>query len=131
MAHRLQVLNLIHVEVFTMQPVPQPLAQHRSPHLAGVVAIERQQIVHGANALGVQPLLHARADARQVAQRQLPQSSRQNVRSQRHQPIGLLHVAGHLGEIAIRGQTDGAADHRANALQNARLHLPPQLHRCQ
>ncbi len=41
MAHRLRMLGLIKIEVFPLQPVPQPLAQHRSPNLAGMLAIQR------------------------------------------------------------------------------------------
>ena len=103
--------SLGHLEVFAAQPVPEPLAPHRSPHLAGLLAIERQQIVHGVNALFVQPLLGARADAGQIAQRELVQRLGQNVERQRHQAVGLFHVAGDLGEIAIGREADRAAQH--------------------
>ena len=96
--------------------MPQPLAPHRSPDLAGLLAIERQQIVHGANAFFVEPLLRARADAGQIAQRELVQRLGQNVERQRHQAVGLFHVAGDFGQVAIGGQAHRAAQRFADVL---------------
>ncbi len=110
------MLELRHLEVFATQPVPQPLAPHRSPNLAGLLAVERQQIVHGVNALFVQPLLCARANAGQIAQREPAQRLGQNVERQRHQAVGLFHVAGHLGKVAIGRQPHRTAQHRSHAL---------------
>ncbi len=70
-ADGLEVLGLGHVEVFAVEPVPEALAPDRAPELAGLFAAEGQQILHGVDALGVQPLLSARADAGQVAQGEL------------------------------------------------------------
>ena len=53
------------------EPVPEALAPHRAPELAGLLAVERQQIVHGVDAFFVEALLSARADAGQVAQGEL------------------------------------------------------------
>ena len=58
-------------------------------------------------------------------------ASGKNVQRQRHQAVGLFHVAGHLGQVAVGGQTHRAAHHRADPLPDARLHLPAQLHRRQ
>ena len=52
----------------------------------------------------------------------------QNVQRQRHQAVGLLHVAGHLGQVAVGGQAHRAAQHRSDPLPDARLHLAAQLH---
>ena len=98
-----------HLEIFAAQPVPKPLAPHRSPDFAGLLAIEREQIVHGANAFFVQALLSARADAGQIAQGELVQRLGQNVERQRHKAVGLFHVAGDFCEIAIGGEPHGAA----------------------
>ena len=130
-AQRLQMLGLGHVEVLAPQPVPQPFAPHRAPKLAGPFAVERQQLFHRLDALVVQPLLGLRADAGQVAQRELAQGFGQDVERKRHQPVGLLHVAGHFSQIAVGGQADRTAHHGADPLQDAPLHLPAQLHRRQ
>ena len=131
MAQRLQMLGLRHIEVFASQPVPQPLAPNRSPQLAGLLAVKRQQFIHGSDSLIDKPLLRACADAGQIAQRELAQGLRQNVQRQRHQAVGFLHVAGHLGQITVGRQTDGAAHHGAHLIKNSRLHPPAQLHRRQ
>ena len=45
----------------------------------------------------------------------------QNVEGEGHQAVGLFHVAGDFGEIAVGGETDGAAQHGADALANVWL----------
>ena len=52
----------------------------------------------------------------------------QNVERERHQAVGLFHVAGDFGEVAIGGQADGTAQHGADPLADARLDLAAQLH---
>ena len=125
------MLRLRHIEVFALQPVPQPLAPHRSPKLPRLFAVELEQILHAPDPLLVQPNLCSRPDPRQIAQRELPQRFRQNVQRQRHQPIRLFHVTGHLGQVPIRRQPHRTAQHRSHALADPRLHPPAQLHRRQ
>jgi hypothetical protein len=96
-----------------------------------VFAVERQQLLHSADALLVEPLFSAGANAGQVAQGKGAQSLRQNVERQSHQAVGLFHVAGNLGQKAIGGQTDGTAHHGADRFQDARFHALAQLKRGQ
>ncbi len=69
----------------------------------------------------LQALLSARADAGQVAQGELVQRFGQNVERQRDEAVGLFHVAGDFGEIAVGGEAHGAAQHGADVLADARL----------
>ena len=127
-ADRFLVLGLGQLEVFAAQPVKEPLAPHRSPDFAGLLAVEREQIVHGVDAFFVQPLLSARADAGQIAQRELVERLGQNVERQRHQAVGLFHVAGDFGEIAVGGEADGAAQHFADAVADCCLDSKAEIH---
>ena len=115
------MFELGHLEVFAAQPVPEPLAPHRSPEFAGLLAVEREQLVHGVEAFFVEPLLGARADAGQIAEGELVQRFGQNVEGEGHKTVGLFHVAGDFGEVAIGGEADGAAQHGADALANGAL----------
>ena len=103
------------------------LAPHRSPKFSGPLTVERQKIVHGVDAFLVEPLLRARADAGQIAEREPPESFRQNVKRERHQAVGLFHIAGHFGEIAIGGQAYGAAQHLADALADSGLYAEAEV----
>ena len=106
-----------------------PLAPDRSPHFAGLFAVERKQIVHGANAFFVQALLSARANAGQIAQRELMQRLGKNVERQRHEAVGFFHVAGHFGEIAVGGETDRTAKTLAGLFANRSLYAEAKIER--
>ena len=67
MAQGLQMLGLRHIEVLASQPVPKPLTPHGTPKLAGLFAVERQQLFHGADALLIELLLGLDSDAGQIA----------------------------------------------------------------
>ena len=110
---------------------PRSQCQSRSPHTDPQISpacsrSSASRSIHGVKAFFVQPLLRARADARQVAQRELMQRFGQNVERQRHQAIGLFHVAGNFGEIAIGGEAHGAAQHRPTRSRIAALTRMPR-----
>jgi hypothetical protein len=74
-------------------------------------------------------LLSLSADAGQVAESELGERFRQNVERQSDQAVGLFHVTGYLGQIAVCGQTHRTAHHGAYALADARLDLAAQFER--
>ena len=86
-------------------------------------AVERQQLLHVGDALGVQANLGARADAGQVAQVEMGDGPRQLRGQEPDQPVRLLHVAGDLGQVAVGRHADGAAQRLADLLVDALLDL--------
>src|SRR5208337_1034644 len=83
-ADGLLMFELRHLEVLAAQPVPKPLSPHRSPDFAGLLAIEREQLVHGVKAFFVEPLLRARANAGKIAERELAERFGKNVEGEGH-----------------------------------------------
>ena len=116
MADGFLMFQLRIVEVFAAQPVPQFFPANAAPGVVHLLARKRQQLRHSADAGVVQTPLHARANAGQVAQHQAAERGFQNVRSQRHQAVGLLHVGGDLGQVAVRRKTHRAAQRRPHML---------------
>ncbi len=81
-----------------------------------------------SDALLVQAFLHARADAGQIAQRQVHQRARQQVLGERNQAVGLVHVGGDLRQVAVRREADGAAQCCSDMLADGGLHATRQIH---
>jgi len=119
MADGLEVLGLRHVKVFAAEPVPEALAPDGAPELAGLFAVEREKLLHGADSFFVEALLGFRADAGEVAEGELAQGFREKVEREGDKAVGFFHVAGDLGEVAIGSEADGAAQGGSNALANA------------
>jgi hypothetical protein len=109
MADGLEVLGLRHVKVFAAQPVPEALAPDGAPELAGLFAVEREKLLHGADALFVEALLSLCADTGEVAEGELAEGLGEQVEREGDKAVGLFHVAGDLGEVAIGSEADGAA----------------------
>ncbi len=120
-AEGFEVVGFGHVEVFAAQPVPEALAPDGAPELAGLFAVEGEQIAHGVDAFVVEALLGAGADAGQVAEGELAEGFREDVEREGDEAVGLFHVAGHLGEIAVGGEADGAAQHGCRLARGWRL----------
>src|SRR5271165_4835298 len=117
------------VEVLAAQPMPELLAANASPYGVHLLTSQLQQLLHRANSALMQPLLHPCANPRQIAWRQCAQSSMQQVGSQRDQPVGLFHVGGDLRQIAVRRQSDRAAQSRAGPVTDRLLDPPRKVER--
>ena len=91
------------------QPVVQAVAPDGVQELVHAVAVEREELLHGGDALGVEADLGAGADAGEVAEVEMGDGARQLRGQQADEPVGLLHVAGDLGEVAVGRHADGAA----------------------
>jgi len=73
-------------------------------------AIQGQQIGHSANALGIEADLGAGAYAGEIAEDEVGDGVGELAGKKADEAVGLLHVAGDLGEIAIGGHAYGAAE---------------------
>src|SRR5258707_4337084 len=121
MADGFQMLGFCHVEVFALQPVPQTLSPNRFPKLAGLLATEGEQFRHGADAFFVEALFSASADAGQVAEGEAAERLGEDVEGEGYEAVGLFHVAGNLGKVAIGGEANRATQERPDLLLDARL----------
>ena len=52
----------------------------------------------------------------------------QNVEGQRDKAVGLFHVAGDLGQVAVGGEANRTAHHGADSFDDAGLHFAAQFH---
>ena len=118
-----------HVEVLAAQPMEEAFSPNRSPELAGLVALEGEQVVHGADSAFVQALFGACAHSRQVAESEPAEGLGQNVEGEGDQAVGLFHVAGDLCEVAVGGQAHGAVQAFAHPFADRGLHFAGQFHR--
>ena len=103
------------------QPVVEAVAPDGVPQRVHAGAVEREQLLHGGDALGVEADLGARADAGQVAQFEMRDGARQLRGQQADEAVGLLHVAGDLGEVAVGRHADGAAQRLADVVLDGLL----------
>ena len=69
----------------------------------------------------LQPLLHARADAWQVAWRQRGQGVMQHVRRQGYQAVRLFHVGRYFGQVPVGRQANRAAKRGSRPCGGPRL----------
>jgi hypothetical protein len=76
--------------------------------------VEGKKLLHGGDAFFVQAGLSVRAYSGQVAEVEMSDGARELRRQQAYEAIGLLHVAGDFGEVAIGRHADGAAQGYAN-----------------
>ena len=105
------------------QPVVHAVAPDGVHQLVHAFAVEREELLHGGDALGVETDFSAGANAREISQLQMSDGARQLRREQADEPIGFLHIAGDLREVAIRGHADGAAQGDAHVLVDGLLDL--------
>ena len=127
MADGLEVFGLGHVEVFATEPVPESLAPDRSPDLACLLGVERHELGHGCEAALVEALLGAGADTGQVAEGEATEGFRKDVEGKSDEAVGLFHVAGDFGEVAIGSEADGAAQHFAGGFADASFDFAAEL----
>ena len=103
------------------QPVIETVAPDRVPQRVHAGAVEGEQLLHGADALGVEADLGAGADAGQVAEFEVGDGAGELRRQQADEAVGLLHVAGDLGEVAVGRHADGAAQGFADVVADGLL----------
>ena len=73
-------------------------------------AVEGEELGHGADALGVEAEFGACADAGEVAENEVGDGVGELAGEEADEAVGLLHVAGDLGEVAVGRHADGAAE---------------------
>ena len=122
------VLDLVHVEIFATEPVPESLAPDGAPGEGALLSGEREEVLHGADAGEVEALLHAGADAGEVAEFEALEGARENVWGEGDEAVGLVHVGGDLGEVAVGGESDGAAEGVADFFFDAGFDLAAEFH---
>ncbi len=85
------------------------VAPNGVPELVHGGAVEGEELLHGGDALFVEADLGAGADAGEVAEFEVGDGSRELRWEETDEAVGLLHVAGDLGEVAVGRHADGAA----------------------
>ncbi len=96
-----------------LQPVT--LALDAAPRSAQLLARGRAELLRGVYAGPTQPFLNGRSDAAEVAQFQCVKARGQVGFFEHGETIRLAHVGGGLGQEAVGGDADRAADRRAQA----------------
>jgi len=76
---------------------------------------------HSVDVVLMQTAFHARADPREVAQLEAAERGGEDVRRECDQAVGFIHVRGDFCEVAIRGESDGAAEGVPDAIANGLL----------
>jgi hypothetical protein len=107
--------------VAAAEPVVEAVAPDGVPEGVHGGAVEGEQFLHGADALGVEADLGAGADAGKVAQFEVGDGAGELRGQQADEAVGLLHVAGDLGEVAVGGHADGAAEGFADVVADGLL----------
>ena len=96
--------------VSAAEPVVEAVAPDGIPELMHSIAIEGEELLHGGDAFGVEADFGACAYAGEVAEVEMGDGAWELGGEQADEAIGLLHVAGDLGEVAVWGHADGAAE---------------------
>ncbi len=91
------------------QPVVQAVAPDGIPEFVHAGAVEREELLHGGDALALEAVFGAGADAGEIAEREVGDGARELRGQEADEAVGLLHVRGDLGEVAVGGHADGAA----------------------
>ncbi len=89
--------------------------------------VEGEELLHGGDALGVEADLGAGAYAGEIAEFEMGDGSWELRGQKANQPVGLLHVAGDLGEVAVGGHADGAAEGDADVFVDGLLDVEGDL----
>ena len=96
--------------VVAAEPVVEAVAPDGVPERVHAGAVEGEELGHGVDALGVEADFGAGADAGEVAEFEVGDGAGQLRWQQADEAVGLLHVAGDFGEVAVGGHADGAAE---------------------
>ena len=84
-------------------------------------AVKGEEVGHGADALGVEADFGTCADAGKIAEDEVSDGVGKLAGEEADEAVGLLHVAGDLGEVAIGGHADGAAEGFADVVLDGLL----------
>ena len=90
-------------------------------------AVEGEEVGHGADALGVEADFGAGADAGKIAEDEVGDGVGEAAGEEADEAVGLLHVAGDFGEVAIGGHADGAAEGFADVVLDGLLDVEGDL----
>ena len=91
------------------EPVVHAVAPDGVEEVMHAVAVEGEELLHGGDALGVEAHFGAGADAGEVAEVEVRDGAGELRWEESDEAVGLLHVAGDLGEVAVGRHADGAA----------------------
>ncbi len=91
------------------------------------IAVEGEELLHGGDALGVEADFGSRAYAGQVAEFEMRDGAWELRWQKTDEPVGLLHVAGDLGEVAVGRHADGAAEGYADVFVDGLLDVEGDL----
>ena len=107
--------------VVTAEPVVHAVAPDGVEEAVHGGAVEGEELGHGADALGVEAEFGAGADAGEVAEDEVGDGVGELAGEKADEAVGLLHVAGDLGEVAVGGHADGAAEGVADVVLDGLL----------
>jgi hypothetical protein len=93
-------------------------------------AVQGEKLFHRVDALGVKAHLGARANTGQVAEFKVGDGAGELRGEKADEAVGLLHVAGDLGEVAIGCHADGTAKGFADVVADGLLDGEGDLARC-
>ncbi len=103
------------------------LPQTESKSLPISAVVEGEELLHGGDAFGVEADFGAGADAGEVAEFEMGDGSWELRWQETDEAVGLLHVAGDLGEVAVGGHADGAAEGFADVFVDGLLDVEGDL----
>ena len=109
--------------VCTAEPMVEAVAPDGVPEGVHAVAVEGEELRHGGDALGVEAGFGAGSDAGEVAEFEVGDGAWELRGEESDEAVGLLHVAGDLGEVAVGGHADGAAEGFADVVFDGLLDL--------
>ena len=107
--------------VVAAEPVVHAVAPDGVEELVHAGAVEGEELRHGADALGVEADFGAGADAGKVAEFEMGDGAGELAGQEADEAVGLLHVAGDLGEVAVGRHADGAAEGFADVVLDGLL----------
>ena len=105
------------------EPVIETVAPDGVPEGVHGGTVEGEKLLHGANALGVEADFGAGADAGKIAEFEMGDGAGELRGEQADEAVGLLHVAGDFGEVAVGRHADGAAEGFADVRADGLLDL--------
>src|ERR1700722_6333026 len=117
------------VKVIAVQCVPHALAVYVPPKCAKLLGLAVPKIADGGDSCIVEPQFHPPTDTWDVRQRQHEQRLRHLLGSPDRHAVGLVDLAGDLGEQPVRGEADGAGNLLTDVLPDAFLDPPSQARR--
>ena len=103
------------------EPMEKTIAPDGVPEGVHAGAVEGEELLHGGDALVVEADFGLRADSGQVAEFEVRDGAWELAWQQPDEAVRFLHVAGDLGEVAVGGHADGAAQGFADVVADGLL----------